>query len=91
MDQPEFTFDPAVVEDAVARIQQATGHIEGLRGLLPTDLKGSSLLRREVEELRTGLIVLSALADTLQHLLDQAARANAPAWAYRSAQRPKSG
>ncbi len=91
MDQPDFTFDPAVVEDAVARIQAAKNHIESLGGLLPGDLKGSSLLRRQVEELRTGLIVLSALADTLQHLLDRAARSNAPAWAYRSAQRPKPG
>ncbi len=91
MDQPDFTFEPAVVESAIARIRKAASHIEGLGGVLPGDLKGSSQLRREVEELRTGLIVLSALADTLQHLLDRAARSDAPAWAYRSAPRHESG
>ncbi len=91
MDQPDFTFDPGIVEDAVARIQEATGYIGSLRGCLPADLKGLSLLRRQVEELRTGLIVLSALADTLQHLHERAERSEAPAWAYRSAPGRKPG
>ncbi len=91
MDQPDFTFDHAVVEDAVARIQDAASYIGSLRGFLPADLKGLSLLRCQVEELRTGLIVLSALADTLQHLHERTARSEAPAWAYRSAPRHKPG
>lgn len=91
MDQPEFTFDHAVVEDAVTRIEKAASHIASLQGVLPADLKGASLLRHQVEELRTGLIVLSALADTLQHGLERGARATAPAWAYRSAPRHKPG
>jgi len=85
MEQPDFTFDHAVVEDAVARIQDATSYFGNLKGFLPADLKGLSLLRRQVEELRTGLIVLGALADTLQHLHDRRTRSDAPAWAYRSA------
>lgn len=91
MDQPDFTFDHAVVEDAVARIHSAASYIGDLRGRLPGDLKGLSLLRRQVEELRTGLVVLSALADTLQHLHERRARENTPAWAYRSAPRTKPG
>ncbi len=91
MSQQDFTFDPGIVEDALARIQDATSYIGSLRGFMPADLKGLSLLRRQVEELRTGIIVLSALADTLQHLHDRTERSEAPAWAYRSAPGRKPG
>ncbi len=82
MEQAAFNLDQEVIEDAVARIQSATGYVGGLGGVLPSDLKGLSLLRLKVEELRRGLIVLSALADTLQHLHDeQTAGSRAVAWA----------
>jgi hypothetical protein len=76
MARTAFNFDRDVVEDAVGRIQQAVRHVDGLGGFLPADRIALSVLRQHVEELRTGLIILTSLADGLQHLHDaQVARA----------------
>jgi hypothetical protein len=92
MEQTAFKFDETLIDDALARIQGATRYVGSLHGRLPDDLRGLSLLRLQVEELRRGLIVLTALADALQHVHDrQTAQSGAPAWAMRSAPRGKRG
>ncbi len=91
MERIAFNFDQAVIEDAVVRIQDAAGYVGGLGGFLPKDLRGLALLRQQVEELRRGLIVMTGLADALQHLHDQqtANHPRALAWSGRSTPRSK--
>jgi len=70
-------FDREDLADAVARIQRAVLHVEALEGSLPGDLAGLAALRQQAEEMRKGLIVLTALSDTLIRL-DEILRAARP-------------
>jgi hypothetical protein len=88
MERAALRFDQEVIEDAVGRIQNATAYVGRLDGNLPRDLVGLSLLRQQAEELRKGLIVLTGLADALQHLYDQQA-ARQPMAAARTGLRQK--
>lgn len=71
MERAVLKINRETIEDAVARIQNVATYVDRLNGRAPKDLTELSMMRQQAEELRKGLIVLSSLADALQHLYDR--------------------